>query len=171
MGITIGDALTVVSIVAALGLSAWASMIAANLLFSNRTARASSTIAATPWRIGFSGLVVGFIWLAITTILASIPNPLTKLIAFGLYGLFMAVTAVGAGGLARLMRDRICAGDPQFSITMALARAATWIVLVGLLPMVGWFLLAPVMLCVSFGAGVDAVRAHRTAPASDTVIQ
>jgi hypothetical protein len=66
------------------------------------------------------------------------------------------VTCVGAAGLSTLIASRLRAmGD--MNDYGATCRAATIVVTAGLLPLVGWFAVIPMVLSVSLGAGLAAI--------------
>ena len=71
---------------------------------------------------------------------------------------------MGGAGLSLAASRRIREMDPDASEFSALVRGAGVLVLSGLLPVLGWFGIAPVALLVSLGAGLKAVFARRSQP-------
>jgi hypothetical protein len=57
-----------------------------------------------------------------------------------------------------LLADRVLEHEPKISPYAALMRGAALVVVPGLLPVLGWFLVAPVMLFVGLGASTKALR-------------
>ncbi|MBL8086984.1 MAG: hypothetical protein JNM85_02795 [Chthonomonas sp.] len=168
MGITMGDALTVMGLFAGLGLSSWAAMIVAALLFPSRAEVAQAAIVKPGRTVGL-GLATGFVGIGFSLVLLSVPQPLAKLIGFAGLGTMLCIAAVGGAGLSRLLMTRIHAIDPSWGPFPSLARASTLVVLMGLLPIIGWFLLGPAMFVLMIGAGTRSLfrgkpAAQATAP-------
>jgi hypothetical protein len=165
VGITIGDALTVVSVFAALGFSIWACSILATLLAKDRVTRAKDRLVAAPGRSMFAGVLFGVLWTALFMTILGIPNPITKIIGIIGLGCLGSLAAVGLGGIATLVAERIGEVDPQFGSFAGLVRGATLVVLATITPLIGWFFLGPIALFASIGAGLHTVvsRHHERA--------
>lgn len=156
MGITIGDALVVVGGLAAVCLSAWSTMIVLALLFPSRSRRAQEAWEARPWKsllLGLVGWLIGVLGL----VLIQIPIPLIKLLGFILLGATLCVAALGSAGLCLLLCHQINGRDSGYSGFISLVRSATFIVLMSMLPLLGWFFLGPVMFTMALGAGLSAL--------------
>ncbi len=157
MGITIGDALTVLSIVAALCLSAWAILIGVSLICHNRVAAAADRLTSHTGSCVFWGAVWTFVVGGLSLAALQVPHPLVKILALASLGGLMLLAAVGAGGIVHLIAERIQLRDPGFSGFIGLVRGATTVVLAAMLPVAGWFFLGPLILAGSMGAGLHAV--------------
>lgn len=165
MGITIGDSLTVVSLVAALGLSTWATLVAITLLLPTRSQQAQRALTQRTGASFGYGLVVGIAFLMIGIILLNVPNPIAKILGIGVFGSWMLLMGLGAAGLIRELQSRMHSEDSHFSGLLALVRGATWVVLSTMLPFIGWFFIGPLMIVACTGAGALTFgRAARTAP-------
>ena len=156
-----GDMLVIVTVVIGIAVSVWALMIGMALLFSRKAQMARDSFEEAPWRSFFMGLTVGGITLIIGIVLAGSGNPIGILTGWGIISLFAAFAAIGAGGLAMLVSDRIDGMEPGMSRFAALLKGAAFIVGAGMLPVFGWFAYAPVVALISFGAGVQAVWRRR----------
>ena len=171
-----GDMLVIVTVVIGIAVSVWALMIGMALLFSRKAQMARDSFEEAPWRSFFIGLIAALVKLGLGIGLLASPNPIAKLAGWGIISLFAAVAAIGAGGLAMLVSDRIDGMEPGMSRFAALLKGAAFVVGAGLLPVLGWFAYAPVVATISYGAGVQAIwrrRARRpvqvTAPTSTEV--
>lgn len=158
--VTIGDVFSVVSILFGVCLSTWALLLGSTLLFRQRTQTAQETIDRHPWKSFFFGLVI--LAFAGTISVAMVANPVPGIKLLGTMGVLalLSVAAIGAGGLAQLVGDRIRPMDPTLTPFRAVGRGAMILVVAGLLPLVGWWVFAPIVLAVSLGAGLFALVAR-----------
>ena len=163
MGITIGDALAAVGALFGVCGSLWALVIGVSLLFPAR-AEAARVAIERPWASFFRGLLAVATLGLLARVLSSSPAPLLKLLGTAIYIVLLAISAVGGAGLSLAASRRIREMDPDASEFSALVRGAGVLVLSGLLPVLGWFGIAPVALLVSLGAGLKAVFARRSPP-------
>lgn len=154
--VTIGDSFSIVATLAGIGLTAWAFILTCALLFPARVAAARGTISLnTKKSFGFGILalligVFGFVAL-------SLPNPVAKLLGTLILSSYFAFAAIGASGISRLAADRLQMLSPDLTMHQAYGKAASYIVLAALLPLLGWFLFAPLFLLFSGGAGLIAI--------------
>jgi hypothetical protein len=65
-----------------------------------------------------------------------------------------------------LASRRIRALDASISPFSALSRGAALVVLPSLLPVLGWFLVGPLLFFVGLGAGIRSLKATETLPQS-----
>ncbi|MCS6951152.1 MAG: hypothetical protein RMM06_11945, partial [Armatimonadota bacterium] len=84
------------------------------------------------------------------------------------YLFLLVVGAVGFSGLVTLVAQRLAQIEPSLTPYAALSRSALLCVLTTLVPILGWFVVAPLMAFASLGAGVEAVlsRAPAIAPSA-----
>ena len=155
---TIGDVLAVIAGVSGFGVSIWALLMATALLFDERTTQAKELLKDSPVRT----MIDGGIWAASAGVLAVIllnqPNGLLKLVGWVLFLGLMLVITLGAGGLALLVSDRIRAVEPRLSPFFTMLCGAGLIVLSGMVPLLGWFILTPAAVVTSLGMGVRTLR-------------
>ena len=166
MGITIGDALAVVGGLFAICISVWTLVMATTMLFGARAERAETAIGR-PWRCFFVGLAVALTLGLLAVAMTSAPNPAAKLVGTLLYVVLLSISAVGGAGLALAASRRVRELDPEASAFSALARGAGVLVLSALVPLLGWFGIAPIALLVGLGAGVQSVFGRAAIPAAE----
>ena len=112
-------------------------------------------LTRTPWRAFFIGLV-NYIFLGGMSAVAFDSG----LEILGLLGLIIlifliSVTALGLTGLVTLVGHRLNAlRQSPTSELKAIIWGSITLILAGLLPFIGWFILTPILLMVSFGAGI-----------------
>jgi hypothetical protein len=95
------------------------------------------------------------------------PLPPAKLLGWiGILGL-SAIAAVGSAGLATLASERHRAMAPDSTAYASLSKSTATIVIAGLVPILGWFLIVPFLVFASTGAGIAALR-HRQPEAAET---
>jgi hypothetical protein len=161
--VTIGDSFAVVALLGGICLSAWAMILSVALVFPGKANHARNRLAAKPWGAFFIGLLIwatlGFLSLA----LLSSPMPPAKLLGWiGLLGLG-SIAAVGSSGLATLAAERLKSLAPEMTHYAAFTKSAAYIVLAGLVPVLGWFLVVPFLVFASTGAGVHALMLRERA--------
>jgi hypothetical protein len=156
MGITIGDALTVVSLIGGTCLALWAMMVGMAILFSRRAGQAAAHLERSPAGALLIGAVLTIAVVVANVVLQQAPNGLVRLIGWSLIYGALSISLVGASGLAILIGGRIQRMDGRMSAFSGLMRGAALIVLAGLLPLLGWFLFTPLILMFSLGAGLQA---------------
>ena len=161
---TIGDVLAWVGGIGALCASAWALYVAVALLFVQRSNQAADAITNGPWKQGRLGFAATVIVAPISIVMIQNPLPLARL--FGLVGVLalLALGAVGGAGIALIAAHRIRTLDPGVTPLGSLGRGAALIVVPCLVPLLGWFLLAPTLFFVGLGAGIRTLRAPQAAP-------
>jgi hypothetical protein len=156
MGITIGDALTVVSLIVGTCLALWAMIIGMAMLFTRRAGQAAAHLERSPAGALLIGAVLTFAVAAANVVLQQAPNGLVRLLGWSLIYGALSISLVGASGLAILVGGRIQRMDGRMSAFSGLMRGAAFIVIAGLLPLLGWFLFIPLILMFSLGAGLQA---------------
>lgn len=161
---TIGDVLAVVGIVITVVVSLWALVIVVSVLFSKRVQRAQTRMEQAPVKTLLLGAAMSLILGIIVAALLNQPNPLGKLIGWIIYSLMLIAAAIGLSGLAGLLARRLTALEPSLSPYGALSRGAVICVVAGMLPVFGWFVVAPLTLFASLGAGTQAILERKPAP-------
>jgi hypothetical protein len=158
---TIGDVLAVVAGVIGAALSIWSLVVGAALLFERRARRAAYLLETRPLACLARGAMSAATAGLFAILLLSQANGLVKLIGMSLFLGLAGTAALGAGGLALLVADRIRGLDPRLSPFAALGRGAALMVLAGLVPLLGWFLVTGTAFLVSLGAGLAVLRLRR----------
>lgn len=148
-------------IVSAISLGALVIMLRA--LFAKGVLLSQQFLERSPWRAFFIGLV-NYIFLAaiIAVISATGIEPLNLIAVFILIAVII-LTAFGLSGLAQLLGQRIAVlRDKVMSPFSETVWGVTTLIVASLLPVIGWFFIAPVLLIVSFGAAVLGWRNRKT---------
>jgi len=162
---TIGDVLGMTAGVIAVSLANWALLIGMALLFGQRAAQAQLKLEARPWRALGTGIAVVATAGLFAIILLNQPNGLLKLIGWVLLVGLLAVSALGGGGLALLVSNRIRRLEPHLSAFAALGRGAGILAIAGGGSPVGWFVIIPLTIIISLGAGCQVLwQRARTVP-------
>lgn len=161
---TIGDVLGVTGLLFGLGICSWAVMMATAFLFPTRSKLARHALEENAGPTVFKGSMILAAGVLVSIVLLQIPNPLAKLIGWVLLVGMLAVSAVGSGGLAFLMGSRLREFQPGMTEYEAACRGAALVFLSALTPILGTFLIAPLALGASFGAGLHGLRVRASAP-------
>jgi hypothetical protein len=159
--LTLGDVLAIVASLTLICVSMWALVMGVSVLFPDRVARARDTLILRPWRTFWVGLLSTFIGVTFGIAMINLPNPLIKILGTALLLAVLAVGAMGAGGLAQVAAERVQQLDEKLSAYQAQSRGALFIIVSGLVPFLGWFLVAPIVLILGIGAGTQVLRGRR----------
>ena len=161
---TIGDVLMVFGGALAVSFALWAFVVITTLVFPVQSARMARKVESSLWKMVGAGLLISLPVLVLATILASMPSPVTKFAGFLVYMAFLGVVSVGAGGIVRPIAERIRETSPDVSVYGATTRAGMLFVAALNVPLVGWFVLAP--LAIAASAGCFAVGFFGRGPAT-----
>lgn len=163
--VTLGDIFALIAGLVGISLAAWAAMVVSALLFPSRSAASAREFENHPWRAFGIGLVVLIPFAIGGTILAAIPNPLAKVLGILVYLSVLLLGAFGAGGLARLIGQRVQTTGGTSTFYGGYAKGAALVVMICHLPFIGWFLLFPVILICSLGAAARSLLTGRASSA------
>lgn len=161
--VTIGDVMAVIAIVVAVVLSLWALVIAVSVLFGERTARARERLEHSPGKVTLLGAVIALVLGILVAALLNQPHGFLKLVGWLIYLLLLIAGAIGFSGLSALVAQRLTRLEPSLTPYGALSRGALFCVLATLVPILGWFVVGPLMSFASLGAGVEAIFARAPA--------
>ena len=145
--VTIGDVFSVVSVLIGIGVTSWAFLLMCSLLFASRMEIAHQAVVSSSKKCAGLGVLVtggGFFGLI-------------KLLGLLMIASYFALAAVGASGVALVAASRLKDQSSALSDYHAFSRASGFLVMSALLPVLGWFLFAPLLLLVSSGAGFRAM--------------
>ncbi|MDX1600284.1 MAG: hypothetical protein R3191_02080 [Anaerolineales bacterium] len=157
------DVYAVFGTLLALGIAFPGMLLAYRLLFPqfvDRAQRRVSNGAGGAFGVGLVGALV----LAIPVIvLLALPFGPAKFLGGSMLMASLAFASLGAAGVAAAMGANYqqAAGD-DVSSTGAFVRAAVALELAAAFPFLGWFLVIPVMVFVSFGAALGALLGARS---------
>lgn len=140
----------------ALGIAFPGLMLTTSLVFPGLTARAETRLARTPWKSFFLGGVGMFGALVPVLILFNLPGSGGQFLGFVALLVLLAVTCVGASGMARALGRRLDSAE-SLSPAARVVRGAVALELAAVFPLVGWFLVIPLTLVASLGATMFAV--------------
>lgn len=149
---TIGDVLATAAGIFTACASVWAAILVTFLLFSARTRNVADRIEKHPWRCAGVGAVVLGSAGIVTVILVNQPNGLLKLIGWLSLAFLLALATFGSAGMSQVVATRILRADPAVPPFRAAGYSAGLIIAAGLLPVLGWLILAASLL-TSLGAG------------------
>lgn len=155
--VTLGDVWAILATFIGVCVTSWALLLACSMLFQHRCERAAEKVIENPGK----SILVGLLSLSTSSVLGvvllSIPNPLSKLLGWMFILSILSISAIGAGGIAQVAARRIKEMDPECSDYQALSRGAIILVGSGMVPVLGWAMIAPVILMASLGSALTAL--------------
>jgi len=163
--VTLGDVFLIFAALVGISFAAWGSMVLSCMLFPARCAAGARDLEFHPWRTFFIGLSVFLPTLIVSMVLLSLPLTGLKFLGTAVLLLLLSLAAFGSGGLARLVGQRVQTTGGASTFYGGYVKGATLVVLTCHLPVLGWFLLTPVVLICSIGAGVRGLIGGKSAGA------
>ena len=132
------------------------------LLLPKFVDRAEQRLDLTPWKCLFVGTGLVLVSLLPLIILFNLPG----FQALGFVGVcsLLAVTSLGAAGLASLMGQRLHGQGLNVSPVGATIRGAVAMELAAAFPLVGWFVFIPLTFLITLGAAVFALLGWEPRP-------
>lgn len=155
---TIGDSFAIVALLALLGLTTWALLLIASLLFGQRAESAMWEYTHRPLAGFGTGILILLTWGSLSIVLLNLPNPILKFLGFLGILLPFLVSVIGSAGLCGLIAQRIRDAEPGLSPYAAMVRSSMLVAVAWFFPVLGWFLIAPVILITSLGIGIKSLR-------------
>lgn len=122
-------------------------------LIPKRVQRTRHVIQNSPGRSFIIGFVNTIFFLLIATIFAQGGDG-GGLLALIIVLALLSFSAVGLASLTLLLRDRIYPEAIKSSGLKSTLKSALLVVLAGMLPLLGWFVLAPIVLIAALGASI-----------------
>ncbi len=130
-------------------------------LLPRRVARAQQIAQNSPGRAFVIGLV-NFLFFGVLIAIFAQGGDIGGLIAGTILLALLAVTAVGLAAINQIVQGRLY---PNNSGVKSGLKTAVLLIAAGLVPLLGWFVLTPILLLISLGAAIIAlVRRKSTAP-------
>lgn len=156
MGIGIGDITFVFATLFALGVVFPGLLLAWGLLLPAQVERARERVARSPWKTFFLGALVLLVAGVPIALLNGRAGPLQFI---GIVSAFVLLTVVsiGAAGIAALMGERLRAQGVSATSPGALLRGAIALEFAMVFPLVGWFIVLPLVGTLSLGAATFAL--------------
>ncbi len=131
-------------------------------LLPQRVSRARHALQRAPGRAFLVGLA-NALFFGILAALFSQGGDLGGLLALLILLALLALAAIGLAGTLLLLRERIYAPAPStLAVTL---KTGLLLIAAALAPIIGWFVLAPILLLVGLGAALLGWRAPKTTPA------
>jgi uncharacterized protein involved in cysteine biosynthesis len=128
------------------------------LLFPATVERARLRLDRTPWLCFFVGGVLTAALAIPIVILLAIPNGAVKFAGFATLFVGLAISSIGASGLAAKMGERLAARSGNTATPIgAFARGAIALELAAAFPILGWFIFIPLAIVTSLGATAFAL--------------
>ena len=136
-------------------------IVALSALLPQVSRRSQTALERTPWRAFFIGLANYLFLGGIALVLFSVEVEILGLFGLLITTFLIVVTFLGLPGFARLTGERLTAlHDDELSALRQLLWGALTIELAALLPFLGWFVLTPVLMMISFGGVVLGWRSR-----------
>ena len=140
------------------------------LLFPATVERARLRLDRTPWLCLFIGGLVTAMLVIPITILLVIPNGAAKLAGWSLVAIVLTVASLGAAGLAAKMGDRLSRrSSSAYTPVGAFVRGAVALELAAAFPVIGWFIIIPLLTVVAIGATAFALLRWVPRPAPQPI--
>jgi hypothetical protein len=155
--LSIGDVFSVVAILFGTAFSAWALLIGSAMIFRKKSEISESLMRLAPGRTFVLGLLMLLIAGIVSLGFLSVPLPLAKLVGWSGILFVLGFATLGAGGLVLLVADRLRSYDARLRPFTALTRGALFIVIAGLVPLLGLFLVVPAVIAMGLGAGIQSL--------------
>ncbi len=160
----LGDVWAVIALIVGIAVCAWALLLCFSFFFVRRTGAAKALIIKSPVKMILMGLGATLLFGGTGLVLSGLPFPLAKLAGtVMLLGLF-AISFTGSAGLVQIVGERIHELDTRLSAYGAMSRGAMFVVLSCIFPVLGWFLMTPIILCLGVGAGLRVMRLKESVP-------
>lgn len=149
--VTLGDVFLIFAGLLGVSLAAWAAMVLSCMLFPARCATGAQELEYHPVRAFFIGLSILLPVGGVGMFLIALPAPVAKFLGLVVWLILLAFAAFGSGGLARLVGQRVQTTGGASTFYGGYVRGASLVVLACHIPLVGWFLFAPLLLVCSLG--------------------
>lgn len=143
-------------------------LVSVAFLLPRAAAKSEQLLADAPWKCFLRGLGMGALFLA-GLMVQNIGNPLVKLMGLAFILFSGAIAGIGSSGIAQMIGKRGALDNTTPTFAMLLRGSLAYSLAIGF-PVIGWFVFAPIVLCIAMGAGVTAiVPERRTAITPPTV--
>lgn len=119
-------------------------------LLPGRVARAQQLVKNRPGRSFVIGLV-NALFFGVLILIFSQGGDLGSLIALIILLALLAVTAVGLAGINQIVQGRLYPNEGGVKVGL---KTAVLLIAAGLVPLLGWLVLTPILLLIGLGAGI-----------------
>jgi hypothetical protein len=121
------------------------------LLFPAKVQSASTRLDRNPWKCFWLGGVLTAVVILPTVILLNLPFGPAKFLGWIMITLTLAVSSLGAAGMAARMGERL-AQKSNTSPAKAFLVGAVALEMAVIFPVIGWFLVLPLVIVTNLGA-------------------
>lgn len=146
-------------------------LVWAGLMFPNPVERARARVLAKPVASAFSGLAIWAVtvFLAVAMLKEGNPGPL-QLMGWLVLSPMLIASIIGLAGMAQVVSSRLQERSERIGRVSGLVGGAFCTTLAVFVPIIGWFVVAPVTAWIAVGAGVHAlfVRPRAAQPVPQT---
>lgn len=158
----LADVLAVISLFVGLWLTGWATITIMSLLFGRQAEAAAKDIQSSSIKSGLIGAGLVVTLGVLSVVLMALPLPLGKVIGAVLFMFLFMVSFLGTAGICHIAARRVTDGYPGLAPFAALSRSAAILVTASMLPVIGWFFVAPLIIFVSLGAGTRSLLRRKS---------
>jgi hypothetical protein len=155
------DVFAVFGTLLAVGIALPGLLVTWHLLFPTIVERTEQRLRQTPWSCFFAGGGLLLLYLIPVIILFNLPWGGSQGLGFIATLILLAVTSLGAAGMAGLMGQRLSGLGVVVSPVGATIRGAVALELAAVFPLIGWFLFVPVTFVLTLGAATFALLGWR----------
>jgi len=151
------DVFAVFGALLAVGIALPGLLLTWQLLLPKIVKRAEQRLTQTPWICLFVG--GGFLLFYLIPVIILFNLPWGGFQGLGFVGtlILLAVTSLGAAGLASLMGQRLSGMGVEASPVGATLRGAVALELAAVFPLIGWFVFIPIAILTTLGAAIFAL--------------
>lgn len=153
----LGDVFAALATLIGLGIALPGMWLAWALIFPETILRAKTRLQRTPWRCFWLGGILFAASLLPILILLSIKAGPVQFFGWAMIFILLAIASLGGAGLAMLMGERLRGGGMNVSSGGALVRGAVALELAVIFPVVGWFIVLPLLIVTTLGASAFAL--------------
>ena len=140
-------------------------------LFSGSVERCRTALLARPYRVFMTGVLIGVpVFLFGAILLSNGAGPL-KFLGGAILVAQTTLALFGSTGLIRHIGEQLSDRSVHSRPGLTVLRGGAVVFIACVLPIVGWFLLIPVVLIAGFGAGIRLLWARRAVSAAPVVSQ
>ena len=130
------------------------------ILLPNRVARAQQVAQNSPGRSFVIGLV-NLIFFGVVATIFTQGGDVGGLIALFIAMAIFAIMAVGLAAINQIVQARLYPNDSGVKVGL---KTAALLIAGGLVPLLGWLVVTPILLLISLGAGIIALVRRRQKP-------
>jgi hypothetical protein len=162
--VTIADVLAILAALAIAGAGFPSLLVLTRLLLPASVARSESGLTCKPVRLVAFGFGAAVLVIAAASVASNTLAGPGKLLGLVILLCGLALSVLGATGLAARLARAAWGNADQPPSVRDLIRAAVLLELACALPVAGWFVVLPIAICASLGAGVSAALSRIPRP-------